>query len=327
MKKLFYCALALAAMVGCNKEVDVHTNNPASISFGDAFVEIKTRAAADPSITKATLDAFDVWAFMDNTAAVVLKNERVTFDGTEWTYKNLQYWLPEHQYFFGAVAPVDHDNIVVNTTDANEYGLGTITFTNLDGTDDLIYASKAMETGVDVVNNDPGKVNLQFAHLLSKIKFTFINGFTNANSKITVKNVQMSAPKKAVIDLAQDAWWSGYKWQIVESGAVLNFGDVNDGKQLVIGDSKECATHLFTIPNDGALSSYTITFDVDVFQGDFAEAAYTQHMEVKLANQPLQMGKMYNFTATINADSLGLLPIEFGVVEVNGWETGDAQKF
>ena len=154
MKKIFYGALALAAVVACNKNVEVSQQSPAAISFDNAFVEIKTRAAQDPSITTASIDAFDVWGYMDNTAAVVFDAERVTKGENGWSYQNIQYWSPNHNYYFGAIAPVDNDNIVVDTSTADEYGLGKVTFTNVDGTVDLIYASKKVTTGADVIYTD-----------------------------------------------------------------------------------------------------------------------------------------------------------------------------
>ena len=332
MKKLLFTTLALTGMIACNKvEVTGPIANP-EIAFGDSFVEIKTRTAEDPSITSGNIDKFDVWSFMDETPAMILNKERVTKVTTGWEYNNLQYWLGGHTYYFGAIAPVDHSNIGVSTSGANQFGLGEITFTNLDGTDDLIYASKAITTDEDVINNDPGKIHLQFAHLLSKVKFTFTNGFTTDNIKMTIKNVQMTAPESGKINLAQENWWTDNKWQITdeEDGKfALKFGDVNGGAKIDASTGEdaistaECATELFTIPA-GISRAYTITFDIALYVGTYETPAYSVTRTVNLTGQELKIGKKYNFKTTIGPKNIHpdgpLHPIEFEIIEVKPWE-------
>ena len=328
MKKLLFTTLALTGMIACNKvAVTGPIANP-EIAFGDSFVEIKTRTAEDPSITSGNIDKFDVWSFMDETPAMILNKERVTKVTTGWEYNNLQYWLGGHTYYFGAVAPVDHSNIGVSTSGANQFGLGEITFTNLDGTDDLIYASKAITTDEDVINNDPGKIHLQFAHLLSKVKFTFTNGFTTDNIKMTIKNVKMTAPESGKINLAQEDWWSKNKWVITDEEDnlyTLGFGDVNGGQKMNATATADCATELFTIPA-GESRLYNISFDVALYIGTYETAAYTVTRKVELQNQELKIGKNYNFKATIGPENIHpdgpLHPIVFDVIEVNSWTEG-----
>ena len=321
MRKGLYGALAIAALfTACNKDINVKQVSPSPIAFDDAFVEIKTRAAADPSITTESINAFDVWGYMDNTSAVILNTERVT-KGTDgvWSYQNLQYWAPEHTYYFYAVAPVDNANIVVDAQGATAYGLGTITFTN-NGTDDLIYTSKTVTTGADVVNNDPGKVHLQFAHLLSKIKFTFTNGFPNENTKLVVKNITMKAPKKGVIDLTDGSWQTTNKWTVLENGAVLQFGNVNDGDKIEVKGSAECASECFTIPAAKENVNYEVKFTVELYHGTYDVPALTEEITTNITDQEFKIGKSYNFKATVSGSTLGLEPIEFEAT-VNPWST------
>lgn len=313
MKKIFYGALALAAVVACNKNVEVSQQSPAAISFDNAFVEIKTRAAQDPSITTASIDAFDVWGYMDNTAAVVFDAERVTKGENGWSYQNIQYWSPNHNYYFGAIAPVDNDNIVVDTSTADEYGLGKVTFTNVDGTVDLIYASKKVTTGADVIYTDPGKVHLQFAHQLAKVKFTFTNAMTNENTKVVVKDLKMVVPSNGYVELATGKWWAA-----TDATTTLDFGHVNAGEQIAVNDSKESDYERLTIPCDEN-RTYKITFTVEIYHGTYTTPAHTEQKEVTLTGQALKIGKNYNITASINAENLELIPIEFDVIEVKEW--------
>lgn len=319
MKKYLVSSFVLLALTACNRVDSISQSADSAITFADSFVEVKTRLAEDPSITTATIDAFDVWATIDN-ATMILDEERVTKGADGWKYDNLQYWLGSHTYFFGAIAPVDHANITVDTKNIDENGLGTVTFTNLDGTDDLIYASKIVVTADDVVKNDPGKVQLQFAHLLSKVKFTFVNGFASSNYKIAVKNIRMTVPKAGTINLAQVDWRLNSMWDITADGLVLDFGDVNKGAKMAITDSQECDFERLTIPDE---TNYTITFDVALYIGDYAVPVYEVSRTVNTV-QDLKIGKSYNFKTILGPDNINpdgpLRPIEFDVLEVEIWD-------
>ena len=327
MKKILLSAIAIFAMVACNNEVPVTISDQSLITFADSFVEAKTRAAVDPSITTGTIDAFDVWGFINQPSGVVFNAERVTKSGNEWGYKNLQYWMPEKPYYFHAVAPVDaidDKNIVVDTKEMNTNGLGTISFTNADGTTDLLYASKHVSTvGIDVFNNPPAPVELKFMHLLSKIKFTFTNGFPNENTSLKVTDIKITnAPAKGSVAVNKER--EDFAWDLVQGETTeLDFGDVNgsEGEALASGESNDCAFERLTIPAD-ATRNYTITFTLELFYGN--QSAGKNDKKVTLENQEFAIGKNYNITATINHENFyneKLNPIEFTVV-VEDWKEG-----
>ena len=327
MKKLLLAVVAMFAMIACNNEQAVLTKAPSAITFGDSFIEIKTRATAeDPSITTATIKNFDVWGFIETATGTVFDAERVTRGENGWSYENTQWWVPSKNYFFHAVSPVekiDEGVIVINTNDMNTYGLGNIAFTNNAGDVDLLYTTKHVETGATEPYYN-GKVSLQFMHLLSKIKFTFTNGFTNNNSSLAVKNIKISdAPAKGNIDVNKERR-EDFVWDITQdnSTVVLNFGDVNDGKPIAVGASDESAKERLTISAD-ATRSYTIEFDLELWYGN--EKAMDSHKSVTLTGQAFEIGKNYNITAIINNENFAeeaLLPIEFDV-EVKDWELGE----
>ena len=191
MKKLLFVALAAVGMTACvqNEELVV-PQNTAAITF-DSFVGNATKA--DPSYNEQAnpLTAFDVWAFMDETDGTVLTDEDVQKNGGVWSYYNTQYWFPNHTYYFAALAPMESPNVTetLATGEAAKLGLGTVAFTNVDGTEDLLYAKKSVTTPTDnatLANQGMPAVELQFQHLLSKVKFTFQNGF--ATDKVTVED-------------------------------------------------------------------------------------------------------------------------------------------
>ena len=318
MKKLFVLALALVAFASCNKVESIETAAE-HISFGNAFVEAKTRDAVDPSTTTASISAFDAWAFMDVPTGKVLDKERVTKNGDEWSYDNLQYWLAGHDYYFYAVSPVDDANVIVDASGINATGLGVVTFTNDEGTCDLLYAEKHVETP-EVLGAMP-KVQLQFAHLLAKLKFTFVNNFTNTNAHLAVKNVVITnAPGQATIALnSADAAWT-----LANNTTTLEFGDVNGGKAFDLGlaNKKECASERLTIPADDTYS-YNIEFTLVLYYGD--QVAMESPKRVTLNKQAFVAGKHYNLVADINPENFAptaLQPIIFDVVGVDEWDEG-----
>lgn len=322
MKKLFTLALAFAALASCNTVETLESTPAGQIAFDNSFVEIKTREAVDPSITTATIDAFDVWAIMDANTGVVFEGERVSKgeDGV-WSYSNLQYWMAPHNYYFFAVAPVDDANITVDASEINPYGIGKISFVNEKGSCDLLYTEKEIFSDEAFVNA-PQKVSLQFGHLLSKLKFSFTNCFTNENSYIVVKNITITdAPKLGEIALNVN---TDIAWQTTAGETTaLVFGDVEGAKRLAVGESGDCATQCLTIPADNT-RRYNIEFDVELYNGD--QLGMTSHKVVKLEGQAFEIGKQYALQADITPDNIAdkaLQPIEFDVITVNSWVDGD----
>ena len=319
MKKILLSAFAIFAMMACNNEEPVRLQEQSLITFEDSFVEAKTRAAEDPSITTTSIDAFDVWGFINQPSGVVFDKERVTKSDKGWGYTNLQYWMPEKSYYFHAVAPVDDANIVVDTKEMDTDGLGTISFTNVDGTTDLLYASKHVPTGSDVINNAPAPVELKFMHLLSKIKFTFTNGFPNDNTSLKVTKIKIiDAPAKGSVAVNKER--EKFAWELVQGETTeLDFGDVNGGKAFKSSSgSKDCAYERLTIPAD-AKRNYRITFTLELFYGD--QSAGSIDKDLTLENQEFAIGKNYNITAIINNENFyneALKPIEF-TVKVEEW--------
>ena len=317
MKKLFVAVLAIAGLVACNNEETVLVQGPAPIAFDGSFVETRANVAGDPSTTTANIETFNVWGFMDEPSGKVFVEEEVNKNGGEWSYVNTQYWAPGHKYYFAALA--NYDNAVVNTDGANLLGLGNIKFTVTDGSDDLLYSAVGPIDAPAQGATYAEKVKFEFNHMLSKVKFTFTNGLTNELATIDVKNIQMTVPATADIDVNVADWWSTNCWENYTGTVVVPFGDAC--AKTAIGVSQECDDARIILPaNDNVV--YTVTFDVTLYQGDVVAYEGTKTVEIK--GVALQIGKSYNFTAELNAsniteDGSELLPIEFEVIEVKDW--------
>ena len=320
MKKAFVAILSLAALVACSQDSEVKTPESTAISFDNMFVENKTRAAADPSTTTANIDEFAVWGFRGDAQELVFNNERVYKADGAWTYDHLQYWMEGKDYFFGAVSPVNHKDVTVDTQAMSKDGLGTISFTNTDGSVDLIYAEKVVYAS-EINPSAPEKVKLQFAHLLSRVKFSFKYNFPNELTTVAVKNIKINnSPANGSIDVTEArADWS---WNIPQNGATMlvDFGHVENGNEFAAMDTYyESDKYRLIIPTDET-RNHDITFDVVVYNNHVE--AQTYPISTTLKDKAFVQGKSYNIVTEITPDNIvdgGLKPIEFDVIEVEEW--------
>ena len=325
MKKIIFSVLAVAALAACQKNEVICTPDPGAIVFNGAYVDMATRAnaAVDPSTTTNTIESFSVWGFMKDPSGKVFVEEKVSKTGSEWTYANTQYWAPGNDYYFAALS--NYTNAKVDVTGANYYGLGTINYTVTNGAEDLLYAAAGPIAAPAATATTVDPVKFAFNHMLSKVKFSFTNGFTNPLATIDVKNIQMVVPATAEIAVNVEDWWSENNWDNYTGETTVAFGDAC--AKTAIGVKQECDKERIILPANKD-EVYTVTFDVALYQGDVVAYEGTKTVEIK--GVALEMGKAYNFTAELNASNITaegneLLPIEFTVEEVKNWVEAGAQ--
>lgn len=333
MKKLFVCALAVGMFTACSQDETISQQSPMQISFNGAFVENATRAdvATDPSTTTNSITAFDVWGFMDTPDGVIFENEDVTGTQGNFSYANTQYWVANHNYYFAALAPMNSKNVKVTVTkekEAPKYGLGTVYFDITDGSEDLLYAATTRELGDEI---DDSPVKFQFNHLLSKVKFTFKNGFTNDNMKVEVKGVQMEAPYgPGQINLNQEDWWTENHWILERPTSQKKYLAFGDAGEIEAGKEQECANERLifptsaenTINKESSYPNYNVKFTAVLYNGE-VEAGTYEH-EITLNGIDFKIGRAYDLVAELNATNIdpsgeSLKPIVFDVQEVKVW--------
>lgn len=330
MKKIFVCLFAVAALASCQKDQVLESVVGPAIAFENASVDNATRAAVDPSTTTATINKFSVWGYMDERNGAIFNEEIVSKSGSDWTYANTQYWLAGHTYYFGALSATyaedgetlkDIKVTPETSVEAADYGLGTVKFTNTDGTNDLLYAAQKVEAAADADLSAMPKVGLAFSHLLSKVKFTFTNGFENPNSTLKITGLTMTAPAAGTIDLNVENWWDNDDWKLDAVDPVtLAFGNVEKGANIASGASVEGDNERLTIPA-AKTQEYVVKFHVQLYNGEVL--AVENDIETVVTGVALEMGKAYNFQAEINASNImgpdqELYPIEFEVI-VKDW--------
>ena len=309
MKKLLFVALAAVGMAACVQNEELAVVKSDAIAFDNLYVNNATKA--DPSLTLAKLENFQVWGWMGSENGTVFTGDEVRKSGSAWIYDNTQYWVPEKNYYFEAVAPANGNWEPLTSTDANLTG---VKFTNVSGEEDLLYAEYSVTTpNKATLANGVEKVKLQFGHLLSKVQFSFKNGFTTNNVTVKVKDVTMTAPAKATVALNEKAW-SNY-----EDTVTLAFGDVESILVANANSYTAAADQRLTIPTD-ANQVYTVTFNVAVYYGTQDTPAFSESLTSTISGYALEVGKAYNFTAVVGPEVFDMKPIEFTVVGVDAWD-------
>ena len=324
MKKLFIAIMAVAAAVSCSTELTVDAPKGAAIAFDNAFVENATKAAAD--ISAANLADFGVYGSIINAEGakgMIFNNQTVAKSGDAFTYSPAQYWVAATTYNFVALAPQTAANWTYANEENDAYN-GVISFNNAAaaGEQDLLFASHGRTTD-DKLTAAPEKVAFTFNHMLSRVKFTFTNGF-HQGSNVTLKVTDVTitnAHAEGTLAVANGV--VAEDWTGSETTFARLFGNL-DTEILAENGGKGATEHYYLLPT--ATATYDITFTVALYQAGVLVDTYNRNATISL---DLEKGKSYNLQATLNQDNTSdeageLYPIEFNAT-VNDWAAfGDA---
>ena len=366
MKKVIFALAAVVALAACSQEDVIVADKGAAIGF-DTFVENSTRSVYDPSYTNAELFAnFGVFGTVEG--AELFKNKTVKGSGINgtWTYEGTQYWIAGAKYNFAAVAPQtlgEGENKRDVYTDASYAvtssvvegktvytGTTTLSFAN-NGKIDLLYAEATAEGEAgsgDAENPANDKVEFNFRHVLSKVKFSFENAYNASNATIRVKDVKiLDAYASGVATLnANTAWTPANPSLELAFGNVALTAEDNAatvaqnkmGLVLECGDVEESYNELLMIPGQGATAytvkdangidvnktGYTVTFTVELLVSEQEVAQYTHTIYTDFA--PVA-GHSYDLKATIDHENIDPAhsqeAIQFTVTNIGNWGTDD----
>ena len=318
--------LAGAMSLGsCSSDETLESIEPKAITFGSVSMENLSRAT-DPSYSTVSLDAFNVYG------TVTGNQDPVTiFDGDEvsrpsglttgydqtvaWDYVGTQYWLPDVDYTFMAIAAnADSENVDVTKSE----GIPTaIDFTLTDGSEDLLLSNTVnVETNASAqptsgVNN-AGCVPFTFTHLLSKVHFTFDGSATNV-AKIEVTGHYGSG----TYTIGAATPWGNQ--DLAATTSPLSFGgiDANDKTattsqyaRLIIPGEQTWTINLYELKNEQYVQiGNTLTLDYTAANdnrnnGGFIFAPNTQ----------------YNILVTVGSN------ITFTINPLEAWDNGGAEQ-
>lgn len=331
MKKTLLAILATVAMVACSNDEIVREAAPEAIGFDNAFVNNSTRSVNDPSYSSKVggkmFDSFRVYGFVEG--APLFEGTEVTGEGFgeegTWTYTGTQYWIAGANYDFHAVAPTTNNMSNVVYSAANGV---TFDYNNVSGEEDMLYAF-AEATGL-VSGNDA--VEFDFRHILSKVKFSFENGYNATNATLKVKKIVITnADATAKVNLNNTVvnWTNN-----ANAGSVnIAFGDATDPEATY--DKANAYTTVYESNNERFLipsvsRAYNVSFVVDLYisgqlidvNDDVNETGYEHTATVTFAPQA---GHSYDIKATIDATNIDPAneqeEIVFTVKDLNDWDT------
>lgn len=323
MKKIFVAMLALAAATACSNDELVSVNREA-IGFDNAFINNSVRSIIDPSYkydTKMFAD-FAVYGFVsaDNQAPAAIFNGTQVV-GPNWTYEGTQYWIDDADYTFHAVAPYN------DGWTKTEAGIDSVklSFTN-DGETDLLFATNDYGIYRYNENQTVGKVGFNFRHVLSKVKFSFVNKYNATNSYLRVSNIKIeNAYATANATLNATTAWTGH-----DGTLELVFGNANTTAQdtaaqkFAYNPETEVESHneLLLIPGAMPTDGYKVTFTVEVLVGEAVIKTYNHEVA---ANFTPVAGYSYDLKAELSHENLDpeqpQEAIEFTVTNIGGWDT------
>ena len=319
MKKVFIALSALVA-VACSNALTIDAPKNAMIEFDNAFVENSTRLAID--ITKDNIIDFGVygWVVKGDEQGQIFNNTLVYKQDGKFVYQTPQYWIGGAQYYFAALAP-KHDAAWTYTPAQNDALYGTIFFDNdaANAEQDVVFDFVTPERTPENITSKPSAVAFNFRHILSRVKFSFKNGFAaSSNISLDVNSVVIkNAYANGTIDVAEGVL--AQNWNPAGNMEVI-FGDstIENSTQSTIypGDTAKTA-HLYLIPGN---ATYNIEFKVTLYQAGVELAHYNRTATISVN---MERGKSYELKATLNqnntADHGELSPIEFTVGNIDGW--------
>lgn len=294
MKKLFISMLAVAALASCSQEDVIVADKGDLIGF-NSFVENSTRAAKDPSYgaNGEPLEVFQVWGTVDGGNGLVSIYAGDDVEGTVgttevegvekpniWHCDVTQYWIKDAIYNFAALVNATEDLTIVNGLPTEVKGF------TADGATDLLYARSDENIKGKASGNGP--VNFNFAHLLSKVKFTVKNNSKAAEQySFKVNNITITGNSVGNVTVASKEWsnlGTPKTYGVDEISVDKNTADAGE----------ECKKELLLIPGD-----YTINFNVDIYNGTTKLGSQTYPVAGGSYAKTLAVGNAYNFVITV----------------------------
>lgn len=307
-KSLVICGVAALALTSCTQNEVLEVNESRAIGF-NAFVGKPTKAVDD--LTKDGLTGFHVFGnyapTSGGTETAVFTNEAVTKSGQEWNTTTTAYWQPSSTYKFAAYADGKSNTKIEEASFTNSQ----LSIPYTVSTNDLILATKEVATSTDVSN--VGNVELEFKHLLSKVKFTFTSGFTSSIYKMTISNLKFNAPKTGTYTTA---------WGSHSGNGDYEFAEINE----IVTGTPQSSEENYVLPQ--ATASLEVTFTVTVTDGGSFNKSnnLTASLDVTAGENTGSWvpGYVYNYKATITPENvdpnLENQEIKFTVTKVDDWQ-------
>lgn len=348
---LFAAASATLMLASCTQNEVVEMPATRAIGFG-TYVGNTSRAAAEDTSLDFLKDetkgnGFYVFgSYMDGAIEIHVfdgksDQSHVTHTGSSWAYAPINYWLVGKQYRFVAYGPAAAST---NGTATFEYATNTLSVKGFEATGnlDLVVAEGNNNNHDYTLASETAtmeSVKFKFFHALSKVRFTFKNGWRNLVT-LKVTNVKLTGVKRTgdlvtTGDLADaNAPFALSQWsnQAVKADGNDYTWKKENGDDDTFSSTKTNDTYpyeYFLMPQALEADAIKLTFTCQVNnnQGggpDLGEGAgkpvdVSVTIPVTTNVSAWEPGKAYNYTLTIDGDLFGLKPIQFDTVDMVEW--------
>ena len=291
--------MAIVALAACNKEEQVAVNQ-SPIAFANAAVDNSVKSIDE---TYATLTSFNVYGTATgNKGTAQIFNGTVvtgTVGANDWTYTGTQYWIENASYKFVGIV-----DATVKTYD-NSFP----THLTVDNTKDALVSNVATRTQGATI--DETAVSLQFSHILSKAKFTFIDNaaddYTFKVTNIKIAGVNVSG----TYDIVNKSWGD-------LTGGEVAFGNATNTSDKAVVDAQTIATGTGTTSHFAKLivpGTYDMVITFDVAMSFNGTEISTWSERITLDDKVLAANYSYNFKADLEPGK----PIVFKVTSLEVW--------
>lgn len=329
MKKfLFMAAAGLTLLGSCSSEETIDTLKGGAIEFDNPFVN---KAGRGTPLTVDNIKSCKVWGSSSAANAFIFDGTELTVKGgSSVTYANKQYWTASSSYYFLSIASTQtlanakwqYTRPDAIPTKIGAYGSLSMNIAEANGDEDVVYAFADRTTDASISNSN--SVELDFNHILSRIRFGFMNGIAE-NYKIQVSNVSVSglySAGKMTFNDASEPLWNRVGEETITLNPTMTGADAGQ----IAHSGEAICDYKYVIPSENA--SFTVKFDLDLFvnvNGEFVKINATPYKhEVKVENQKLEWKHAYKFKAIIGEDNVDpsnpLKPITF-TADVENWDT------
>lgn len=320
-KSLFLLVAAAAVWTGCSKTETIDQPQGMAIGFTNAYIGNPIESKAVPLIEQNSINEFIVYGgYNDMTHVFNGVSVTGTANADDWSYTTTRYWVAGQTYKFAAYAPSG-----ISGTVETDFANGALNFTDYvsdpSNQHDLIYNAADSITTPDPLENPLGKVQFEFSHLLSMIKFTFNSGFGN-DITVTVDSLNVSGMISQGSYTGSTGEWKLGSETVSAEAAFTEMGP-NKAFNKTTGNTSASSVDFAVIPQEiGAGTTVTVSFNVRVQDNlqnyIIGNADAGVPVSATLPAYKWEKGNRYNYTVTIKGENVDLFPIEFGTPTVDG---------
>ena len=328
MKKLFFFTLAgvAAILAGCTKTETVEIPDSRAIDFSGAYIgnAVETRAQDNPeNITDASITEFIVYGGYNGTMTDVFNAESVTgTSGGSWTYTNTEYWVDGETYDFAAYAPAEVSSVATVAPDNVNKALSFTDFTsNASSQNDLLYAYKNVPN-VDL-STQVLPVTFNFAHALSKIRFTLTNAI---DGKLTIGNFKVYGMNSQG-DYTYQTGSSRMGWNNVNTPIESTAPFTSTIADMAAVNASSSSDDYLVIPQGVEASKVTVTFEAKFTNNNGDVLIPNKLVTAYIPAGTWEPGQCYNYKLNITMDVIDpddtMKPIVFSDPVVTEWPNKD----